>query len=330
LTPSAGASVSVGPVEVRGRVEGFRERGLDRVTVRATAAHRYEGVIEPAAVVEVAFPSTGRVAEVSLQVGDPVVRGQPLAALDAANLRDDLERAKAARSAAVATREQAEREVERVTRLVAAGALAPREVEAARSRRDEAAAVVASRQAQVALAEAAHADAVLRAPIDGVVRSRAIEVGESVQAGVPAFVIADLSAATVTFIVPPLDSLLRPDEPLPVHVDGLGPVPVTGTIARISPVMADPESDFIRVRVSLPNPERRIEPDRSAWLTLVADPAVIEGPLDPSTGSFRASIPIAPGPNQIAIDAGPARLGELTIRGVPRPAPELPPPPPPR
>ncbi len=72
----------------------------------------------------------------------------------------------------------------------------------AEAKLEQARAAVAQAQAEVELLEAQIAKLTVYAPLDGVVLSRAVEVGEVLQAGATALVLGNLDALTVTVYIP--------------------------------------------------------------------------------------------------------------------------------
>lgn len=189
--------------------------------------------------VDLAFRTSGRVAEVKVDEGDAVKAGDVLARLDPAPLlhsrdsaranlaairaanalihqgyrSEETARAQAELNAADAAAVEAERLWQRQRSLVATGAISRVQFDNATSQRDQAKARVAAAREQLkqlasgyrpeeiaqsdaqlegakatlASAELALSDATLLAPSEGIILTRAIEVGSMVQAGSTAF-----------------------------------------------------------------------------------------------------------------------------------------------
>lgn len=89
-------------------------------------------------------------------------------------------------------------------------------------------------EAQVALVDAQIARLSLRAPIDGVVTTRAIAVGETASAGVPLLTIADLSTLKLVIYIPETQiGRVRLGAPVTVTVDAYPGERFRGEVVRI-------------------------------------------------------------------------------------------------
>src|SRR5262249_2041854 len=159
--------------------------------------------------------------------------------------------AKAALGEATAAREQAQLDYDRAMNLVASGAVTKAQADSARVQLDAATARIAGGRARVAEADTALADTSLRAPMDGGVLARYIEVGALAGPGPAAFSVADTATVKVVFGVPDtvLESL-KLGAPQAVTAEALHGAELVGRITRIAPV-ADPKSRVFEVEVSL-------------------------------------------------------------------------------
>jgi membrane fusion protein (multidrug efflux system) len=94
----------------------------------------------------------------------------------------------------------------------------------------------------------------LRAPFDGVLVERRVEIGTLVSPGVPAFAVADLQQVKVRFSVPDtaLD-LFRTERLLPVSVDAYPNEHFEGRVLSVAPA-ADPKSRSFEIIVAIDNP----------------------------------------------------------------------------
>lgn len=178
--------------------------GRGSIAAQVTAS----GTLSARRTVAVGAEISGRVIELGADFGSTVRRGQLLARLDDSSLRAELERLTAAQAVASAERAQAEvawRAAERILarqrELAAQGLVAVALVEEAELAVERAAAELAAARAQVAQAAARVAQsqrtlarAVVVSPIDGVVLTRAVDVGQTVAASLQAptlFVLAE-------------------------------------------------------------------------------------------------------------------------------------------
>ena len=114
----------------------------------------------------------------------------------------------AQRSAASAVRSAenqlalSQREAERTEQLVAGGALAARDLDQARTAVTQAEAQLADARARLVAAEKQFGDAVLRAPLTGIVSDRAVNAGDVVTPGTALFTIIDPSSMRLEASVP--------------------------------------------------------------------------------------------------------------------------------
>lgn len=167
-------------------------RGVRVMAVTSTRTHeerRFTGVVVARYETPVGFRIGGKIVARSVEVGQAVKAGDPLFALDPADLRAALAAAEATRAAATAQEAQAAAEERRQARLLEQGwttqAAYDRQLAAARSAANQARAAAE----QVTLARNALAYAELRAPHDGIVTALRAEAGQVVALGQPVVVL---------------------------------------------------------------------------------------------------------------------------------------------
>lgn len=175
------------PVEYR---TAAASRGDVRAVVEAT------GTVQPVRTVQVGPDVSGRVVSVHADFNDVVEVGQLLVEIDPLPFRARQAEARARVAAARATLRQARaslaeaaRTRERFEHLSGTGAIAERDLDAARSAVEQGEAAVMSAQAQVALAQASLDSTatdlertIVRSPVAGVVLERRVEPGQAVAA----------------------------------------------------------------------------------------------------------------------------------------------------
>jgi HlyD family secretion protein len=146
--------------------------------------------------VDVGSEVSGKIRSIGVADNDRVTKGQVIAEIDPELLRAQLDQARAARAQAVAQLEQArvtQREAAKIRQrdeaLFARGVIAEQELEAATAAAERANAAVTLAAATVRQTSATEhvartnlAKTTIRSPIDGVVLSHAIEVGQTVVA----------------------------------------------------------------------------------------------------------------------------------------------------
>jgi multidrug efflux system membrane fusion protein len=125
---------------------------------------------------------------------------------------------------------------------------------------------VAAARAQLKQAEIALGDSALKAPMDGIVLQRNIDVGSLVAAGTVGFAMADVRSVKVVFGVP--DLMLRNIQlggPLAITTDVFPGREFPGRVTAISPA-ADPQSRIFNIEVTVPNPQDQLKPGMVAAL----------------------------------------------------------------
>ena len=126
-------------------------------------------------------------------------------------------------------------------------------------------------------------DAQLRAPLSAVVIERKIEVGQLVNTGTPAFVLADLSSVKAAFGVPDLAlHNFKLGDTLTMTTDAVAGHEFSGHISRIS-AAADSSSRVFDVEVTIPNAEGLLKPGMIASMTATEAGATREFPVVPLT-----------------------------------------------
>lgn len=125
----------------------------------------------------------GRVSAIYVEAGDHVKRGQILARVDTSVLEPQVANLRAGLELARAEADLAAAEYHRAVAVGSAGALSAEETERRRSNSVTAAAKVKVAAAQLAEAQARLARAEVRAPADGIILTRSVEVGQTAASG---------------------------------------------------------------------------------------------------------------------------------------------------
>lgn len=176
----------------------FESAAVDKgsITSKVTAT----GTLSPRNTVQVGAQVSGRIAELMVDFNSPVTKNQVIAKLDTRLLDAQVSQAtanlavaNANESQAVADLRQAELTCRRQKQLRAENLNSQAELDASISALASARAQVAARKAQVAQAEASLLQAntnvdfaTIHSPVDGVVLSRAVDVGQTVAASLQA------------------------------------------------------------------------------------------------------------------------------------------------
>jgi membrane fusion protein (multidrug efflux system) len=143
---------------------------------------------------------------------------------------------------------------------------------ATRANQDTQVAAAATARAEAAEARASIGDRVITAPFSGWVSLRTISPGAIVAAGTEIATVSDISRIKLDFSVPEtLLPVLRPGLPIEAVSAAWGNEPFRGQIANIDPVV-DPNTRAVKVRATLPNPDRRLRPGMLLTVNIDTEP----------------------------------------------------------
>jgi RND family efflux transporter MFP subunit len=254
--------------------EAAQEKIVTPVRVRTVeqrsqlAGARYSGTVEPGTRVDLAFKVGGYVRDLAqtksgnethkVQEGDWVTKGTVLAVVRENDYEMRVSAAQAGVAEAIAAQKQAQLDFERAQKLHSTNAIAKVELDTQGARLETANARVEGAKSRIQEAQIALADCTLRAPIDGVVLKRPIEVGTLVAPGSVAFVLADTRNVKVVFGAPDkLIEKLKPGGTLTVTFEAV-PGDYAATISRIAP-SADLKSRVFEVEATIPNPTDQLK-----------------------------------------------------------------------
>jgi RND family efflux transporter MFP subunit len=339
----------------------------------------YSAIIAPNAQVDLAFRVSGYVVEVyqtraadgrirPLEAGASIASGLMLARVRATDYQAVVDKARGVRdesNAGVGAAEaqlteaqaglaQAESDFARVATLWQQDSITKPAYDGSRARLDIAqakvdaanAAVVAATQrttsaaAQLQEAEIALSDTELRAPFNGILLERRVEVGTLVTPGTPAFTVADLYLVKARFSVP--DTALhdfRPGQLLPLTVDAFGDQRFEGRVLSVA-ASADPKARSFEINVAIANADLKLRSGMIASIqatqdgadrrqlripidALVHDPAgdqyLVYTVEQKDRRSVVKAIPIRPGPlagNQVSILDGLSAGQRIIVSGA--------------
>ena len=261
------------PLRNKLTIEPVAEKTIERTLVLPAVVEA-----DPARLVKVLPPLSGRITQLQVQLGQPVELGQPLAVLESSDLRTayaDYDRAKVLLELATKNRE-------RLRNLVKTQAISVKELQQAETDFVTAEAEFQRAEARLnqigAAAETARASRVLTisSPISGSVIDLAVAPGAFWNdPNSPLMTVADLTTVWVTANVPEKDiALVAKDQRVDVNFSAYPGEVFHGRVLFISQVL-DPDTRRAKVRIAFPNPEDRLKPAMFASVTFFAAPQTV-------------------------------------------------------
>jgi RND family efflux transporter MFP subunit len=262
----------------------------------------------------------GRVSAIYVEAGDHVKRGQVLGRLNVSVLEPQVTNLEAALEQARAEAELAEAEYRRAQAVGASGALSAEETQRRKSAAVTAGAKVKVAAAQLAEARARLARAEVRAPADGIILTRNVEVGQTATPGGEAlFRLSEGGEVELRGQVAEQDlPLLKVGQSVNVHLTGTtqvypGRVRLLGAVidpqtrlgmARVA-LTPDPNlrpGAFARAEVTVSNAERAVLPqtavltdDRGSYVLIVNAQHKVERRAVHVSGMVQNGVTIADG-----------------------------------
>ena len=262
-------------------------RGDVVATVEAT------GTLQPLDTVQVSTQVSGTIASIGTDFNQLVKRGQVLATLDPAIFQTQIDQAKATviRLQSDVERAQVQYEdaalkLKRAEQLAAEQLLAQQEVDTARSTARVAETALTGARAQLNQAQAALTQAnvnlshtVIKAPADGIVLSRAVEVGQTVSASMQAptlFIIArDLTRLELQARVDESDiGGVKPGAPVTFTVDAYPRREFTGKVrlVQLQPQTVQNVVTYTTV-IDVPNDDELLKPGMTSTVSIQVERA---------------------------------------------------------
>ncbi len=262
-------------------------RGDVVATVDAT------GTLQAVTTVQVGTQVSGTIKALHADFNQPVRRGQVVAELEPSLFQTQVEQARASvvRLEAEARRsvvqsEDAQQKLSRARGLAARALIPASDLDTAETTARAAAAGVEAAEAQIVQARAALNQSqvnlghtIIRAPIDGVVISRNVDVGQTVAASMQAptlFVIAqDLTAMQVNANVAESDiGRIASGQPVSFRVDAYPGAVFSGVVSlvRLNPVVEQNVVSYVTT-IDVSNADLRLKPGMTATVTIEVERA---------------------------------------------------------
>jgi membrane fusion protein (multidrug efflux system) len=198
--------------------------------------------------------------QIFVDEGAHVKKGQPLLSLETDYLKLELAQADAALARARAAEEDAQRDFERKTDLLAKGSVAQALYDRTKATLDQAKAALAEAQAAQALAQQRLEDAVLVSPITGIVAERRTDVGERLGDNTVAFVVVQMSPLKLRFRLPERHlATIKTGQVVRVRVDPYPDDVFEGKVTVVVHAIEASTRTFV-VEAEIPNRDERLKP----------------------------------------------------------------------
>lgn len=202
------------------------------------------GRVDPIEQVEVKSKASGEIINLPIEEGDIVKRGDLIARLDPTTAQNDFDQAEADLAVAHATLRQRVRERERVAALVRQDLSPPDDLDQALLAYEQANAQVIRARAALSTTRERLDDTDIRAPIDGVILTRPVEIGQVISSGMSnvtggtllctvanmtqVYVVADVDETDIGKVTADLEAFIVPDAYPDLRLDG--------SVQRIAPL----------------------------------------------------------------------------------------------
>ena len=224
----------------------------------------YPGEVRARYEPELAFRIGGKISRRMVTVGDRVEAGQPLAELNAEDVRLELDAARARLASARSDQRLARSELERYRTLLERQVISQSQFDSVESRAEASDAQLEQARAQLKVASNQADYAVLEAPETGVIAQRLAEAGQVVAAGQAVFVLAVDGDREVVIDLPEQDvDRFQVGDEVTIELWSRPGEPFPGRIRELAPA-ADPASRTFEARVAFDNETADAELGQSA------------------------------------------------------------------
>ncbi len=231
------------------------------------------GIIEPVTTVELKSKASGEILEIAAETGDVVKAGELLVQIDKRTPRNSLAQAEAELEAARARRDIAKTQRDRSEELFGSRTINEVDFEQSILEHANAKAEVVRSQVAVENARIALDDTEVRAPIQGTIISRDVEVGQVISSptqdvggGTVLLTMADLRSVQVRSLVDETDiGKIAPGQEAVVTVAAYPNQPFRGKVLKVEPKAEDEESvTLFAVIVTIDNENGLLKPGMNA------------------------------------------------------------------
>ncbi|BBB90692.1 MAG TPA: efflux RND transporter periplasmic adaptor subunit [Methylomusa anaerophila] len=202
----------------------------------------------------------GRIEQVLVEDGQAVTAGQPLLRLESIELANAVRTSNDALRRAQANYENVANDYRRYQSLYAQNAVSQQTLDGAETDLKVAAADLSSAKAALSTAEEQHANAVVAAPVNGVVANKAAVIGQVVSAGMTLMTVENISQVYAVVNIEQKDlAAVKPGVEAEVTVDTYPGQAFTGKVEIMNPAAAVANRMY-RTKIRLDNTDGLLKP----------------------------------------------------------------------
>ena len=221
------------------------------------------GVVQANVVSQAAFQISGKIVELSIDVGDRVMRGQTLAKLDPEPVKLKIREAENALRQATANLENTRKKFEQQSALFAKKFTTKTNFDTAQANYKNAQASVEISKTKLESVQRDLRNLILRAPFDGIVAEKKVEVFEEVKAGAAVFVLQTGDRKKVEVSVPEtLINEVAIGQKVTITIPTQNLRGIAGEIQKISPKAGD--ASAFAVTITMESNDEKLRAGMSA------------------------------------------------------------------
>jgi RND family efflux transporter MFP subunit len=220
----------------------------------------YNGDIKAEYEVKVFSKIPDRIEKFFVDESDIVKKGAPIAKILATTIEQGVRQAEAILIAAQAQAANLRLEYDRALRLSKENAMSQQQFDAIKTQYESVQAQVEQAQAALASAKSQLNDALVTAPITGIIGKRYYDAGDMANPADPLVTIVQMDRVKIEFDATEVDlGRLSVGQPAAITVKAYPDQLFTGKVDKISPVL-DPTTRMAEVDVIVDNPDRKLMP----------------------------------------------------------------------
>lgn len=257
------------------------------VVERGTLVRRlgYTGDIEGRSEIRIFSPIPDRIVSLPAREGERVKKDQILAVVRSGTLTEGVRQAAGGLDAARAQRSSLQDQVERLNQLRGSGAVTSSQILTVENQLAAADAQVRQLEAMLGQAKQRKGDAVIRAPISGVIGQVFVKAGDMAAPQIPICTVVDMDEVRIKVRIPESDLLsLKPGQPVVFSVAASESPTQRAQVSRVSPVL-DRLSRTATMEIDVENSNHLLKPGMLARVEVEVEHRedVVWAPMDALT-----------------------------------------------